>query len=405
MVSGQGWNEERKLQQQQEVVLTKPLMVEGDSDVDYRTPNLVQRILSLFKNVRPGSDITGFQLPPSFNYPKSQLQMYGESVYCAGKDVLGECSSSSKGDALERFTRVVGWSISTNRPAIFGVAPYNPVLGETHHVSSRSLNVRLEQVSHHPPATALHATDRVHGIDMLWFHRPIPRFHGTRVEVEVQGKRRLKLVEHGETYVMNSPNLTIKFIPPSVDWTGTVRVSCQETGYEAELNYATSSFLGRWSSSNNSVTGRIYKTAAASPPSSPSGDDHNKLLYTLHGHWSSVVKIKDQNGGGERVIYNAKEVASRLKAPILKDPQNVLPTESASVWSEVSRAIMNRNWEKAKDAKRAVEEAQRELANGRSSRGEIWAPKYFAPSKGDDEPCEYSPIEALVPPAPIAVPS
>ena len=32
------------------------------------------------------------------------------------------------------------------RPVIFGVAPYNPILGETHHVSRGNLNVLLEQV-------------------------------------------------------------------------------------------------------------------------------------------------------------------------------------------------------------------------------------------------------------------
>ncbi|CAN0839049.1 Oxysterol-binding protein-related protein 4C [Linum grandiflorum] len=372
------------------VVLTKPMSVDGDDDADsdYRTPNIVQRILSLFKHVRPGSELTGFQLPPSFNYPKSQLQLYGESVYSAGKDMLGECNEAV--DPLERFTKVVSWSISTTRPSIFGVAPYNPILGETHHVSSRSLNLRLEQVSHHPPITALHATDQMHNLSVVCFHRPVPRFLGTKVEVEVQGKRILKLMNHDETYVMNSPNLLIKFLPPSVDWVGTVDISCQQTGYEARLTYTTSSLMGR-ASNNNGITGKIYKFS----PSTSS----RTLLCTLSGHWTSSVKIKDQKG--ERVIYSAKEVASKLKAPVLKDPQKVLPSESTLVWSEVSRAIMSKNWDKAKEAKRAVEEKQREIARERRSRGENWVPKYFTPSSKDDE---YFPTDKLVPPAPIVVP-
>lgn len=45
-------------------VLTKPLTLEkeSDSEEEYRAPNLLQRILSLFKNVRPGSDLTRFQV-------------------------------------------------------------------------------------------------------------------------------------------------------------------------------------------------------------------------------------------------------------------------------------------------------------------------------------------------------
>ena len=76
--------------------------------------------------------------------PKSQLQCYGESVYSTASDLLSKCNSAE--NPVDRFINVVAWSISTTRPAIFGVVPYNPILGETHHVSKGSLNVLLEQV-------------------------------------------------------------------------------------------------------------------------------------------------------------------------------------------------------------------------------------------------------------------
>lgn len=47
------------------IVLTKPFTLRTDSDSDseenYSAPNLLQRILSLLKNVRPGSDLALFQ--------------------------------------------------------------------------------------------------------------------------------------------------------------------------------------------------------------------------------------------------------------------------------------------------------------------------------------------------------
>lgn len=79
-----------------------------------------------------------------FNLPKSQLQCYGESVYCTSSNLLSKCNSEQS--PVDRFTSVVAWSISTTRPSSFGVAPYNPILGETHHVSKGYLNVLLEQV-------------------------------------------------------------------------------------------------------------------------------------------------------------------------------------------------------------------------------------------------------------------
>lgn len=159
------------------ILLTAPLSLDGESDVTYRAPNLIRRIVSLFKNVRPGSDLTRFQLPPLFNMPKSQLQCYGETVYCVANDMLSRCSKAES--SLERFASVVAWSISTTRPLIFGVAPFNPILGETHHVSKGTLNVLLEQVSHHPPVSALHATDEKENIEMIWCQYPVPKFYGT----------------------------------------------------------------------------------------------------------------------------------------------------------------------------------------------------------------------------------
>jgi hypothetical protein len=84
------------------------------------------------------------QLPPQFNMPKSQLQVYGDSVVCSARDLLSKCVEGI--NPLERFKAVVAWSISTTRPVIFSKVPYNPILGETHHVSCGNLNVLLEQV-------------------------------------------------------------------------------------------------------------------------------------------------------------------------------------------------------------------------------------------------------------------
>lgn len=45
-----------------QVVLAKPFSLDDEKDSEHTTSNLIQRILSLFKNVRPGSDLTNFQV-------------------------------------------------------------------------------------------------------------------------------------------------------------------------------------------------------------------------------------------------------------------------------------------------------------------------------------------------------
>ena len=43
-------------------VLTAPLSLEGGLAAELRPANLVQRVLSLFRNVRPGADLSHFQV-------------------------------------------------------------------------------------------------------------------------------------------------------------------------------------------------------------------------------------------------------------------------------------------------------------------------------------------------------
>ncbi|XP_061361671.1 oxysterol-binding protein-related protein 4B-like [Gastrolobium bilobum] len=371
------------------IVLTKPFTLESqsDSDANYKAPNILQRILSLFKNVHPGSDLSCYKLPPVFNMPKSQLQCYAESVYSTASDLLSKLNTGKT--PLDRLISVVAWSISTTRPATFGVAPYNSILGETHHVSKGNLNVLLEQVSHHPPVSALHATDEKENIEMIWCHFPVPKFTGTSVEGKVHGKRILKLHNHGETYEMNSPHLFIRILPvPGIDWVGNVSIRCPETGLVAELSYITQSFFG-FGGNRRLIKGKIFDSLSM------------KILYKIDGHWDSTVTVKDTTNAKVTVIYDAKEVISGLQAPIVKDPESVWPTESALVWSELSQAILSKDWEKAIEAKKNVEERQRELLREKELKGETWVPKHFIVSHSKEEGWDCSPIQRWVPDAPM----
>ncbi|THU47161.1 hypothetical protein C4D60_Mb09t12620 [Musa balbisiana] len=361
-------------------VLTPPLSLDGGLAAEHRPPNLLRRVLSFFGN-----------LPSLFNMPKSQLQCYGEAVYCFGEDYLNKCAKGKS--SLERFASVVAWSISTTRPALFGQAPFNPILGETHHVSRGSLNVLLEQVSHHPPVSALHATDAKDNVELIWCHKPVPRFHGASVEAVIKGKRHLRLLKFGENYEMDSPNLLIKLLPTTgADWVGDVSIRCKDSGLEADLCYYKShAFLG-FGGSSKSVRGKIFHSKTL------------KTIYEIDGQWDRIVKLKDVHSGEVTILYDAKKAISGLKTPILQAPQNMWPTESATVWSEVSQAILNKEWGKASAAKQIIEEKQRKLQRERKSSGELWVPKHFTVTHTKENEWDCSPLEQSVAPAPIIVP-
>ncbi|KAG6384823.1 hypothetical protein SASPL_153642 [Salvia splendens] len=423
------------LERKDGVVLAAPLSLDGnDSDSDYKTPNIIRRILSLLGAVRPGSDLTRLQatflspdllvrgkktfyqlscvslilqLPPQFNIPKSQLQLYGESVYCVRSDMLSRCAEEVT--PLGRLVAVAAWNISTLRPLPFGVAPYNPLLGETHHVSVGSLNVLVEQVSHHPPVSALHATDAKHNIEIVWCQSPIPKFCGkdikppkyiskmqtyyalcSHIETEVVGKRQIKLVDKNETYVANSPKLIIRFLPfSSVEWIGNVIIRCQETDLEAQLSYRGNSFWPR-PSVHRSIKGKIVRSSTS------------ETIYDIDGHWDSVM-VKDVRNGKQTTIYNAKETISGLKTPTLKDPKAVSTSESSLVWGEVSRAILEKRWDKARECKNEIEERQREIARERKLKEEKWIPKHFTVFHSKESGWDCVPNNNVVAPAPIVV--
>ncbi|KAL0287823.1 UNVERIFIED_CONTAM: Oxysterol-binding protein-related protein 4B [Sesamum angustifolium] len=356
-------------------VLTAPLSLEGEeSNSEYRAPNIIQRILSLLTS-----------LPPQFNIPKSQLQCYGESVYSISSNMLSKCAEGET--SLNRFVSVVAWSISMVRPLAFGLAPYNPVLGETHHVSRGTLNVLLEQVSHHPPVSALHATDEKQNIDVLWCQSPLPKFHGTHIEIEVHGKRQLKLLNKNETYTMSPPNLVIRFLPvPGVDWLGMQQSDVKKLALKQSCVTEGTRFCP-----DHLYIGRLKERSFC------------RRRWRLFMRLTATGIVKDVKTGKKTVIYNAKEALTGLKTPIVKDPKAVLSTESAVVWGEVSQGILQKSWDKAREAKTCIEERQRQVAREKTSREDEWSPKHFIVSHSKESGWDCSPTHMLVPPAPIVV--
>ena len=106
---------------------------------------------------------------------------------------------------------------------------------------------------------------------------------GASIETRVLGKRQLKLLNHFETYVMNSPNLVIKFLPvPDVEWLGNVTIRCQESGLEAELCFKGKSFLGRHNN-YRSIRGKIVSLSKM------------ETIYEINGHWDRYCSFDLHN--------------------------------------------------------------------------------------------------------------
>ncbi|MCO5586403.1 hypothetical protein L7F22_040343 [Adiantum nelumboides] len=354
----------------QQLVFTPPLSLDpkpaNDSE---KQKNPLMRVLEVLKSMRPGSDLTRFQVPVQLNLPKSQLQSYGETMYCCGQDLLGACALGSS--PMDRFLRVVAWHISTCRLVPFGQVPFNPILGETHHVSAGHLNVLLEQVSHHPPITALYATDDVNKIRMQWWHSTCPRFYGNKVEGTIYGNRTLWLDSHQEVYEATSPKLLI--------------------GYS--LHQARSG----WAAQPSNV---------ALPDWKPLSHSRASICLGCEGRLARVVLAKNMKTEESSVLLDAQAALTNLKALTLRsNKEEVEATESLLVWRLVMGSIVRKDWELARQAKIEIEERQRDLAKIRKVEGKVWLPRHFVEVEveGNDR-WHWRHIGESVPRAPLVVP-
>ncbi|KAF4392793.1 hypothetical protein F8388_010816 [Cannabis sativa] len=320
--------------------------------------------------------------------PKSQLQCYGELVYCVGDDLLNKCNIGES--PIERFKAVLAWNFSTLRPLIFGVVPYNPILGETHHVSKGTLNVLVEQVSHHPSVAALYATDEKENIQVLWCQYPVAKFSGLAAIKGNQLQRNIHDPPPAQS-LNDKDRVLHNLFPPGVGWGGTYQVRCLETGLEAELTIGGRSFVGL-RGTPKSIIGKIFHSSSK-----------NKPLFDINGHWDRSQPWHGSQCGEMKQVV-ALLVQQVLVPAFLVQQLGVWQSESGVVWREVSQCIMEKNWAKAGEAKKDIEENQRMLMKERKSKSETWVPKYFSVSYSKENGWDCSPLQKTIPPAPIVVP-
>lgn len=343
-----------------------------------------RRLLDTARAAGGGRDLSALRLPPQFNLPKSQLQLYAESVCCCSSDLLGACTAALS--PLERMVAVVRWHLSTTRPPPFGKAPYNPVRGETCHVSVGSLNVLLEQVSHNPPVAALYGTNEERGLRLLWWHRAVPRFAGNGVEVAVQGRRLLHLSMHDETYELTSPSLLFRFLPvPASQWVGTTTISCKQSGLEAVVEFKARGLFG--GKASNKVEGHI---------SVPKGD---RRLLEFRGRWDESVTFTVPESKKEYRVVDCAAAITDVPPLVVTRPKELATTDSVVVWNRLTRSIVSEAWGEARRAKAEVEISQRQRQ--KQDGGATWAPKYFV--LGADGNWVWREPEKAVPPAPVRV--
>lgn len=114
-----------------------------------------------------------------------------------------------------------------------------------------------------------------------------------------------------------------------------------------------------------------------------------------------IVSLSDKATGITSTLYDAQSAIVDIHAPAVANLEALSSLESANVWSEVTAHVVNGNMEKAREAKRRVEDAQRVERDGRVSGDDLWSPKHFVATQSRS--WEWRHAGAPVPPAPLVV--
>ncbi|XP_054581464.1 oxysterol-binding protein-related protein 5 [Eptesicus fuscus] len=323
----------------------------------------------LLKQLRPGMDLSRVALPTFVLEPRSFLSKLSDA-YCHA-DLLSRAALEE--DAYGRMKQVLRWYLSGFYKKPKGIKkPYNPILGETFrcswfHPQTHSLTFYVaEQVSHHPPVSAFHVSNRKDGFCISGSVTARSRFYGNSLSALLDGKATLTFLHRAEDYTLTMPYAHCKGIlygTMTMELGGRVTIECKKSNFQAELEFKLKPFFGG-SASINQISGRIT-----------SGD---AVLAQLSGRWDGEVFIREEGRGGPQLFWNpSPEVRGRRLKLRTVLPEEQTELESERLWRHVTRAIREGDQHRATREKFALEEAQRQRTREQQQRLEPWAPRLF----------------------------
>uniref|UniRef100_A0A3B4A5I9 Oxysterol-binding protein n=1 Tax=Periophthalmus magnuspinnatus TaxID=409849 RepID=A0A3B4A5I9_9GOBI len=326
-------------------------------------------IWTLLKQVRPGMDLSKVVLPTFILEPRSFLDKLSDYYYHA--DFLSEAAVEE--NAYNRMKKVVKWYISGFYKKPKGLKkPYNPIIGETYrcmwlHQKTNSKTFYIaEQVSHHPPVSAFYVSNRKDGFCVSGSILAKSKFYGNSLSAILDGEARLTFLNRGEDYVMNMPYAHCKGIlygTMTLELGGQITITCEKTGYSAQLEFKLKPFLGS-SDCVNQFSGKIKLG--------------KEVLATLEGHWDSEIFINDKKTGTIDTFFNpTPDLRQNRLIRCTVPPEEQGEYESERLWQHVTRAINNKDQTEATNEKFLLEEAQRKSARERKAKCEDWISALF----------------------------
>uniref|UniRef100_A0A3Q3LZV6 Oxysterol-binding protein n=1 Tax=Mastacembelus armatus TaxID=205130 RepID=A0A3Q3LZV6_9TELE len=339
-------------------------------------PNYYLNLWSIMKNCI-GKELSKIPMPVNFNEPLSMLQRLSEDLeYYELLDKAAKCQSS-----LEQMCYVAAFTVSSYSTTVNRTGkPFNPLLGETFELDRlRECGYRslCEQVSHHPPAAAHHATSEK-GWSLRQEITLASKFRGKYFSIMPLGSIQCMFDKSKNHYSWKKVTTTVHNIIVGklwIDQSGEIDVVNHRTGDRCHLKFVPYSYFSR--DVPRKVTGVVT-------------DKDGKAHYVLSGTWDEKMEFsrvmqssKGENGteGKQRTVYQtlkAKEIwrnnplpegaenmyyFSSLALTLNEPEEGVAPTDSRRRPDQ--RLMEEGRWDEANTEKQRLEEKQRTVRRER----------------------------------------
>ncbi|XP_063694854.1 oxysterol-binding protein 1-like isoform X3 [Bolinopsis microptera] len=347
-------------------------------------PNDKANLWNIMKNCI-GKELSKIPMPVNFNEPISFLQRLTEDMEYG--DLLtraAECATVEESLTYLSAIAVSSYATTSCRTS----KPFNPLLGETFEydrTDDMGWRSFAEQVSHHPPVSALH----VEHDNWIYYQdfSMTSKFRGKYLQVFPIGTTHFIVKSTGHHYTWNKVCTTVHNIIVGklwVDQSGEILVKEHKTGASARVKFHPYSYFSR--ETPRRVTGSVL-----SPDGSPK--------FELQGTWDSSMScaevlssegdnwdtaehqtrwVKNTPLEDSDKIYNFTAMAVTLNEP----DEEVAPTDARRRPDQ--RLMEEQKFPAANNMKLTLEEAQRTRRRAREAKiaaegpSAKYVPKWFA---------------------------
>ena len=328
----------------------------------FKDPKLKISVWTIIKD-SIGKDISRMSVPVYFNDPTNILQKCATSMeYC---DLLDKAMEET--ESTRRLAYVAAYVI-TNLTCIERnvTKPFNPLLGETFELETPKFKFLAEQVSHHPPITAIECQG-LSGFKVWSCNRARTKFTGKCLDIIPCYKYYVELgpKHNNEKYEIELPtisahNLIIGNLYLDLSGKSTIKNMNNPSEY-CELQF----YKRGWSQDSYfRVDGDIFDSSSVGKKATP--------VFKIDGKWTESVSLINPKSGVIEVLWtklpyheNWEYMYGMSKFMI---QLNYFPRQLTSViaptdtrWRPDQRALENGEMTLAVDEKARLEEKQRSV--------------------------------------------